>query len=149
MNAQDKAILAQEFRSFFTSFEENGYGNYNHESKGMELVGEYEEAVFYNSTKSRKITICYIEGTEKTAEVLSVYIENEAGDSFSITEYLKAQKMDEDRVTTLAICNHPGDFGSRLNKCLKMYIRVINDYLKEIVFGTGWERIPVDWSDYK
>jgi len=145
MNAKNKIILAQEFKLFFTSFEESGYGNYSHESKEMELVGEYVESVFYSSTKNRKITICYIERTENTAEVLSVYIENEVGDSFSITEYLKAQKITDTKIiTSLLIGNHLGDFASRLNNCLGMYIEVIDDHLKNIVLGQEWETVPID-----
>ena len=46
----------------------------------MDLVGEYEEAVFYNSARDRKLTICFIEAGTSKKEALSVYIENEVGD---------------------------------------------------------------------
>jgi len=149
MNEQDRATLSKEFKKFFSYFEGRGYSGYHHESKEMDLIGEYEEAVFYNSGKGRKLTLTYIESKENKAEVLSVYIENEVGDSFSIVEYLKAKSIPNERINALVIGNHLGDLSGRLSECLQMNIGVIDDYLKGIVFDQEWEAISVDWGDYK
>lgn len=144
MNEQCRTTLSKEFKKFFSFFEKKGYGGYHHESKKMDLIGEYEEVVFNNSEKNRKLTLCYIESKENKAEVLSVYIENEDGDSFSIVEYLNAKNISSERINTLVIGSHLGDLGDRLSECLQMNIDAIDDYLKDIVFNQEWEVIPVD-----
>lgn len=149
MNTESRSILDSELKNFFLQFEEKGYIFSAFRSKNMDLVGDYEEAVFVNGKNSRKITILYAEPNNRKSEVLSIQIENDHGDSFSIIEYLEHRKVSSKVINDLKIGNHHDALKARLNLCFSHYFRVINDHLYSVVFGDDWVHVPANLSDYK
>ena len=134
---------------FFHCFETRGFRDYSLSSKSMNLVGDYEEASFYNPDKSRKLIVSYVESEGSKSEVLSVHIENENGESFEVKEFLKSKGKPDSQINDIQIKNYQGELDIRLENCLKSILKIIEHDLESIVFGKEWKTVSVDWASYK
>ena len=142
-------IFTNEIKEVFDCFESEGFSFQETKILNTLAIGDYIELSLINRKIKRRLLFSYIPSHDSRPESISVFIENCAGDSFSLDEYLVFIKAPLETAYSLVLANYEGGVQERLSGCIVASKKVIDRYLLPVIHGNEWQHVPVDWGDYK
>lgn len=144
----DSEILDLKIREIFGDLETKGFIIQNALLKHTDAIGNYAEVVVKNKTTGRSILFWYIPPRIHPGGI-SIFLQNDSGDTFSLSEYLTQSKLGSQLSRSIVLSNYDGKFEENIESLLKASKAIIFQYLDKYLFGGDWEPIPIQWGDMK
>jgi hypothetical protein len=142
-------VFTNEIKQIFDGFISEGFSFQETKITNTSAIGDYVELSLLNRNINRKILFSYIPSHDSRPDTVSVFIENCAGDSFSLDEYLVFIKAPLETTASLILENYKGEVQERIFGCIVASKKVIDRYLLPVIHGNEWQHVPIDWGDYK
>lgn len=117
-------------------------------------LGTYLNAEFVHAVTRRKVVIDYFpEPVSPAREALCVHVTRDARDThsgtFMVDDFLKHQRAGDVALQSLDLNAHVGSAAERVQRVLTEVATIFRSDLKDVVMGTEWVDVPIDWGDYK
>lgn len=115
-----------------------------------EVIGDYGEVSLINSSTGAKLKFVYAPALGFRPESISIFIENKAGDTFSVGEYLESKNRSEEERLAISLSKQEGVACERISKVLKAAKKIIiGSELLDCLVAGKWISVPVQWGDLK
>ena len=117
--------------------------------KHTDAIGDYLEIEATSASTGKTLSVTYAPALDLRPESISVFIQNISGDAFSIGDYLSSNKLSPQLRQSICLANHQGSFNQRVEETLFAIRGIIFNHLQHVLFGDGWECVPINWGDLK
>lgn len=142
-------LLNRQAKKVFFDLEGHGFQFKAPLVKHTNAIGDYVEIEITHEVTGKSLLIAYAPALDLRPESISVFLQNIDGDTFSISDYLSYKKFDSQLRKSVSLANHHGSLSERIEMTLVASREIILTYLEDVLLGSGWEFIPINWGDMK
>ncbi|HZV64533.1 MAG TPA: hypothetical protein VFG03_06460 [Telluria sp.] len=144
----DAEIFGAIIRDVFDYLPDKGFQFSAVSLKHTDAIGDYAEMLVSQQHIGRSILFMYIPPIIHP-EGISVFLQNDSGDTFSIDDFLAYKKINYQLDSSLRLTSYTGSTEDKFKGLLSASSQIILQYLDGYLFGKQWEPIPIQWGDLK
>jgi hypothetical protein len=145
----DAEILSAEVKKIFGDLETKGFQFQTASIKHTDAIGDYVEVQVSNRATRKGLSFMYAPAKNIRPEAISIFLQNDNGDMFSISDFLVRKKMNPQLRTAISLVNYSGTLEEKIAGTLNASREIVFQYLGNYLFGSEWESIPIQWGDLK
>jgi|JI6StandDraft_1071083.scaffolds.fasta_scaffold76180_2 hypothetical protein len=145
----DAEIFSAEVKKIFGVLETKGFQFQNASIKHTDAIGDYAEILVSNRSTGKRLAFMYAPARNIRPEAISIFLQNDSGDMFSISDFLVHKKINPLLRRSISLVNYHGALEEKFAGALRASKEIIFQYLESHLFGSEWDSIPIQWGGLK